>query len=36
LPVGIELDGPAGNDRRLISIGLALERLFGALPPPAR
>lgn len=25
LPVGIELDGPAGSDRRLIAIALALE-----------
>ena len=36
LPVGMELDGPAGSDRRLLSIGLALEELFGRLPPPAR
>jgi mandelamide amidase len=36
LPVGIELDGPAGSDRKLISIGLALENLFGRLPPPAK
>jgi mandelamide amidase len=34
LPVGIELDGPAGSDRRLIAIGLALEKLLGRLPPP--
>lgn len=34
LPVGIELDGPAGSDRRLIAIGLALEDLLGRLPPP--
>lgn len=34
LPVGIELDGPAGSDRRLIAIGLALEGLLGRLPPP--
>jgi mandelamide amidase len=32
LPVGVELDGPAGSDRRLIAIGLALEALFGRLP----
>ncbi len=31
-----ELDGPAGSDRRLLAIGLALEPLFGRLPPPAR
>lgn len=36
LPVGLELDGPAGSDRRLIAIGLALEQLFGRLPPPAK
>jgi indoleacetamide hydrolase len=35
LPVGMELDGPADGDRRLLSIGLALEKLFGRLPPPA-
>jgi mandelamide amidase len=34
LPVGLELDGPAGSDRRLLSIALALEQLFGRLPPP--
>ncbi|MCP4616888.1 MAG: indoleacetamide hydrolase [Bradyrhizobium sp.] len=35
LPVGIELDGPAGSDRRLLAIGMAMEKLFGRLPPPA-
>jgi indoleacetamide hydrolase len=35
LPVGMELDGPADGDRRLLSIGLALESLFGRMPPPA-
>jgi indoleacetamide hydrolase len=35
LPVGLELDGPPGSDRRLLAIGLSLERLFGRLPPPA-
>lgn len=34
LPVGIELDGPRGSDRKLLGIGLALERIFGALPAP--
>lgn len=28
LPVGIELDGPVGADRTLLSIGMAIERLF--------
>ena len=36
LPVGMELDGPAGSDRRLLSIGLSLEKLFGHIPPPAK
>ena len=36
LPVGMELDGPAGSDGRLLSIGLALEELFGRIPPPAK
>jgi mandelamide amidase len=36
LPVGIELDGPAGTDRRLLSIGLALESVLGPVPPPQR
>jgi indoleacetamide hydrolase len=36
LPVGMELDGPAGSDRRLLSIGLALEKLFGRIPPPTK
>jgi Asp-tRNA(Asn)/Glu-tRNA(Gln) amidotransferase A subunit family amidase len=37
LPVGIELDGPSGSDRRLLAIGMALDGVFGRLPaPPAR
>jgi len=36
LPVGIELDGPVGTDRRLLSIGLALESVLGPAPPPRR
>jgi mandelamide amidase len=36
LPVGIELDGPAGSDRRLLAIGMAMEKVFGRLPPPSR
>lgn len=35
LPVGMALDGPVGSDLRLLSIGLALEALFGTLPAPA-
>jgi mandelamide amidase len=34
LPLGLELDGPAGSDRKLLGIGLALEEIFGRLPAP--
>ncbi|MBW7972416.1 indoleacetamide hydrolase [Bradyrhizobium sp. BR 10289] len=34
LPIGIELDGPAGSDRSLLAIGMALDTVFGRLPPP--
>ncbi len=36
LPVGIEIDGPAGNDQQVLAIGLALERVLPKLPPPRR
>ena len=36
LPVGIELDGPVGTDRRLLSVGLALESVLGPVPAPGR
>ena len=35
LPIGLELDGPAGSDRRLLAIGMAFEKVFGRLPAPA-
>ncbi len=35
LPVAIELDGPAGSDRQLLAIGLAIEAMLGTLRPPA-
>lgn len=35
LPVAIELDGPAGCDRHLLGIGLAVEAILGTLRPPA-
>ncbi|WP_025597205.1 indoleacetamide hydrolase [Burkholderia sp. WSM2230] len=34
LPVGLELDGPLGSDRRLLAIGVAVEQLLGEVPPP--
>jgi mandelamide amidase len=35
LPVGLGLDGPSGSDRKLLAIGMALDKLFGRLPPPS-
>ena len=32
LPVGMELDGPAGSDRRLLALGVAIEGLLGRVP----
>jgi mandelamide amidase len=34
LPVGLELDGPTGSDRRVIGIGMAIEGVLGRLAPP--
>ncbi len=34
LPVGIEIDGPLGSDRRLLALGLAMEQVLGRLPNP--
>lgn len=34
LPVGIAIDGPANSDKRLLSIALALEKIFKPMPPP--
>jgi mandelamide amidase len=34
LPVGLELDGPLGSDRRLLAIGVAFEQWLGELPAP--
>lgn len=31
MPVGIELDGPAGSDRKLLAIGMAVEAVLGGL-----
>lgn len=35
LPVGLEIDGPLGSDRRLLGIGLSIERVLGLPPAPA-
>lgn len=34
LPIGIALDGPAGQDRRLLELAMAIEPLLAATPPP--
>jgi indoleacetamide hydrolase len=34
LPVGVELDGPQGNDHLLLSIAAGIEPLLPKLPPP--
>ena len=34
LPIGLEIDGPAGSDRHLVSIGMAFEAVLGRLPAP--
>ena len=33
LPIGMELDGPAGSDRRPVAIGVAIEALLGRIAP---
>jgi len=34
LPIGLELDGPLGSDRRLLGIGLSIEALLGSVRAP--
>lgn len=34
LPVSLEFDGPAGGDRALLTLGLALEAALGSIPTP--
>ena len=34
LPVGLEFDAPSGADRRLLALGLSLEKALGTIPPP--
>jgi mandelamide amidase len=34
LPVGLELDGPVGSDRRLLGLAAGIEAVLGPLPPP--
>jgi Asp-tRNA(Asn)/Glu-tRNA(Gln) amidotransferase A subunit family amidase len=34
LPLALELDGPFGRDRSLLSVGLAIRALTPPMPPP--
>jgi len=34
LPLGIELDGPAGDDARLLAVAAAVDSVLPKLPPP--
>jgi mandelamide amidase len=36
LPVALELDGPAGGDRDLLGVGMAIAAALGPLPAPPR
>jgi len=36
LPVALEFDAPAGNDRALLALGQAIESVLGRGPPPPR
>jgi mandelamide amidase len=35
LPIGIEVDGPAGRDRELLTLARRIENVIGPLPGPA-
>jgi indoleacetamide hydrolase len=35
LPIGVELDGPAGQDRALLDLARRVQATVGSLPPPA-
>ncbi|MBM3517715.1 MAG: indoleacetamide hydrolase [Alphaproteobacteria bacterium] len=35
LPLGLELDGPEGSDRRLLAIAMAVAAVLPATPPPS-
>ncbi|MEJ7688400.1 MAG: indoleacetamide hydrolase [Variovorax sp.] len=34
VPIGLEFDGPAGSDRKLLALGMAVEAVLGRLPAP--
>lgn len=34
LPVGLEIDGPLGSDRKLLALGMAIEKVMGPVAAP--
>ena len=36
LPVGLEIDGLPGEDRKVLAIGVMIEGVLGRIAPPAR
>ena len=36
LPVGMELEGLPGDDRRILGLGVAVEQVLGPLPAPGQ
>ena len=34
LPVGLSLQGVAGDDAKLLGLGISVEKVFGSIPPP--
>ena len=35
LPVGLQLDALAGNDRELLGIGITVQEIVGLIPAPS-
>ncbi len=33
-PAGMQISAPPGSDGLMLSLGLAMERMFGPMPPP--
>ena len=33
-PAGMQISAPPGQDGLMLSLGLAMERMFGPMPPP--
>lgn len=34
LPVGLDIEGPIGSDKKVLGIGMAMEAVFGRMPAP--